>query len=117
MKYLRLFVITLAAFAFAPPAFAASAQDQLFKAVMMGDAVAVERALADGADVNAKNKHGLTPVLSAAHMGHKDIVRYLVSKGADIEAKDKRGRSAMTHAAHKGNTELMKVLRAAGAKE
>ena len=45
------------------------------------------RALIDaGADVNVRNKHGLTPLFMAARNGHIDVVELLVDAKVDINA-------------------------------
>ena len=43
--------------------------------------------MADGADVNAKNKYEQTPLHLAAFNGHKEIAELLTDKGADVNAK------------------------------
>jgi uncharacterized protein len=47
--------------------------------------------LAAGADVNAKDPRGLTPLHEASRWGWNDVVRFLVEHGADLQAKDNRG--------------------------
>ncbi|XP_017839750.1 myotrophin [Drosophila busckii] len=37
----------------------------------------------EGADINKKDKHGITPLLAAVWEGHTDCVEYLLEKGAD----------------------------------
>jgi ankyrin repeat protein len=46
-----------------------------------------------GADVNASNSMGLTPLLGAANRGSNNIIQYLVSKGARLDVKDREGRT------------------------
>ena len=55
--------------------------------------------LADGADVNAKDAGGGTPILDAAYSGQKEIVELLIAKGADVNVKIVSGPSI-------GNTPL-----------
>ena len=43
--------------------------------------------IANGADVNAKDDDGSTPLHYAAHEGHKEIAELLIAKGADVNAK------------------------------
>jgi ankyrin repeat protein len=47
-----------------------------------------------GADVEAQNSHGRTPLMCAACDGRLDVVKWLVEAGADLNAKDKRGQTA-----------------------
>ena len=42
-----------------------------------------------GADFEAKDKWGQTPLSWAAENGHEATVRLLLDKGADFEAKDR----------------------------
>ncbi len=48
-----------------------------------------------GADVNAANSMGLTPLLGAANRGSNDIIRYLAGQGAKLDAQDAVGRDAV----------------------
>ena len=41
--------------------------------------------------MNAKDQDGRTPLLFAAHSGHKEIVELLIAKGADVNVKDAVG--------------------------
>jgi hypothetical protein len=49
-----------------------------------------------GADIEAKNNGGTTPLLCAFYSGCKAIVKLLLDKGADIDAKDNDGQSPLS---------------------
>jgi len=74
-----------------------------------GNIDGVKRHLAAGADVNAKDRLGRTPLSAAADMGHKEIVKLLVENGAD--GKD----VPMVNAAVRDHKEIVELLIAAGA--
>ncbi|CAD5120790.1 DgyrCDS9349 [Dimorphilus gyrociliatus] len=46
-----------------------------------------------GANVNACDSHGITPLLSAIYEGHKECVELLLSNGADKSKKAPNGQS------------------------
>jgi len=56
---------------------------------------AVKMNIALGADVNAANSMGLTPLLGAANRGSNHIISYLASIGAKLDVEDAVGRSAL----------------------
>ncbi len=60
----------------------------LHEAVEIGDGDEVEALINSGADVNAKNNQGWTPLHIVLD---KDIAAILVANGADVNAKDKYG--------------------------
>jgi len=72
-----------------------------------GNIEAVKQAIADGADVNAKDKHAVTPLHRAAFYGHKEIAELLISKGADVKAKNYGGYTPLHYASTKEIAELL----------
>ena len=85
----------------------------LHKACDKGNIEAVKQHLADGANVNTKDKYGWTPLRYAAN-GHKEIVRLLIAKGADVNAKTQSGWTSLHGAAIDGHKEVAELLIAAG---
>ena len=68
-----------------------------------------------GADVNAKEKYGGTPLYLAACFGHTEIALALIKAGADINAKEEYGGTPLHWAAYTGQTEIVFTLVKAGA--
>ena len=68
-----------------------------------------------GADVNANDEFGWTPLHWGALIGHKEAVLVLIDYGAHINGVDKNGWSALQFAAKKGHKEIVEILFADGA--
>jgi hypothetical protein len=64
-----------------------------------------------GADINARNWVGWTPLHMASFIGTLEVSRLLLEHGADVEAKDEDRMTAMQVAADKGHDEVVKLLR------
>lgn len=60
-----------------------------------------------GANVNAKDKFGITPLLAAVYEHHLEAVQFLLSKKADASAKGPDGKTAKEAAEKK---EIKEVL-------
>lgn len=71
-------VLVLAAAPLSPQA--QSPDEALFNAVEVNDVEAVEAAIANGADLGAKNAEGMTPADVAVDLGHFRIAHLLLSK-------------------------------------
>ena len=56
----------------------------LRNAARYGNIEAAKQAIDDGADVNAKDKRGKSPLHLAAYWGGKEIVELLIANGADV---------------------------------
>ena len=90
--------------------------DALFRATIEGNTDMVKSLLSSpGADVNATDERGNTPLLEAARYGHEDICRVLIAAGADIKAKDKDGKTALMLAVQNNHDDVVRVLKQAGA--
>jgi len=71
-----------------PSAAEIAAYRGLHAAAASGDLPTLTKALQHGADINARDGHGRTALLVAAHGPHLDIVRELAKAGANMKAKD-----------------------------
>ena len=92
-----------------------SQTDALFRATIEGNTDMVRSLVSSpGADVNATNERGSTPLLEAARYGHDDITRVLIAAGADVKAKDNDGKTALMLAVQGNHDEVVRVLKQAG---
>jgi len=69
-----------------------------------------------GANVNAKESDGYTPLMWASSRGHLEVVQVLLlANGADVNAKDKDGYNALMKASLREHPAVMEALLARGA--
>ena len=59
-----------------------------------------------GADVNAADGRGSTPLHSAASQGHDSAVQLLAERGANLEAETKSGQTPLAMTSTKTNPSL-----------
>jgi ankyrin repeat protein len=85
------------------------------EAVRRGDAAALDRLLAAGADVDAKDPHGQTGLMVAARDGRAAVVDLLVARGAALDHTAKYRLSALMLAVLNGHAGIARALVAAGA--
>jgi ankyrin repeat protein len=86
----------------------------LMYAAALGSVVAVQMLVEAGADVNAANDFGATPLMWCA--GDERKVRYLLGKGANVNARSKLGRTPLLIAAtYDGSIGIVREMLAKGA--
>ena len=88
---------------------------QLWHIVGNGDLEQLNQLLGQGADVNAGDRTGVTPLMRAAYHGQLAMVRALIEHGADPNAKDRSGLTALMMAKHGKHDEIVEALRSLGA--
>jgi len=123
---LAVVVAGLAAWWFSPGQQQKRRNAALVEAVRAGDVKATAAHLDAGADVNARDADGITPLMHAAHgdrpdiadptaTDHPEIVELLLKRGAEVNAKTDTGFVALFWAARYGHAGVAKVLIAHGA--
>jgi len=77
------------------PPTAKTPDESLWEAAMFGEIEPAKKAIADGANVNAKKENGQTPlhwaVVAALDSGDNKVIELLIANGADVNAKGDRG--------------------------
>lgn len=92
--------------------------NELFRATREGNTDMVKALLSSpGADINATDERGSTPLLEAARYGHEDICRVLIAAGANLKARDRDGKTALTLAVQGDHDDVVRVLKQAGETE
>jgi len=89
----------------------------IWEAVTHGNNSKLESLIARGANVNAKDDGGVTPLHLAVLYKHPDTVKLLISKGADVNAKDIAFDTPLKYALKDNLEDIADILRKHGAKE
>jgi cytohesin len=87
----------------------------LSESALKGQADIADLLLAKGANVNARDKSGATPLHQAALKGNLAFVTLLLQHGADVNARDGDGATPLHNAALSGHREVAALLLDKGA--
>jgi len=82
---------------------------ELIHAAETGDTRAVQQLLASGANINARDDLGRTPMMAATHGNRVEVVRLLIQAGADINLQDHRKDNPFLYAGAEGLLEILKL--------
>jgi uncharacterized protein len=82
----------------------------LDRAVKRGDLQGIERALEAGADLQAGDAHGITPLMAAVRAGRANVAALLVERGAQVRVRDRRGFTALHYASQNGMNDTVRLL-------
>jgi hypothetical protein len=88
---------------------------ELFAAVDAQTIGPVLKLLAAGADVNCRDREGMTPLMHAAVHGGTDLTRLLLDRGAVVNTTDSFGVTPLMQAAWAGHVRIVEMFLAAGA--
>ena len=67
-----------------------------------------------GANVDARDRHGQTALMLAAHAGHREVVEALIARRSNVNMTAKHGLSALMLALVAGHEEVARILADAG---
>ena len=96
---------------------AQSAGQMLLQATEAGDILQMQALLAKGAEVNARNAHGWTPLHVAAAGGDPAVIALLLQHGADVHAQSHIGTTPLDNATTRGGRKaVIDLLLAHGAR-
>ncbi|HEV2601993.1 MAG TPA: ankyrin repeat domain-containing protein [Candidatus Babeliales bacterium] len=82
----------------------------IFEAVRKGLVGSVNYWLDNGANIEARNQYGFTPLMLAVDLNKLEAMRTLLDRGANIEATDNRGFTALTIAAVRAELDMVREL-------
>ncbi len=87
----------------------------LYEAAADGDIELVKSLISSGADVNATNDWGWTPLYVAAVIGNGDIVNLLIAKGAHVDEPNQPRETPLHLAVSNGHRDIVELLIEKGA--
>ena len=96
--------------------FAQSLNEALWEAARKGEVETAKKLIAQGAEINAKTRHGATALFYAADRGNVEMIKTLLEHGADINLKDTfYSATAISWAAYNDRVDAVRLMLAKGA--
>jgi uncharacterized protein len=92
-----------------------SVNARLLVSARNNDQAGIDRALAEGAAPNARNRLGETVLLIALKTDRPALARQMIDAGTNVNQAAVNGVTPLMAAAHAGQTEIVKILLAKGA--
>ena len=83
---------------------------ELIAAAERGDLPSVQRLIARGANVNAKDEKQDSAFLIASARGQTEVVKATLAAGADLKSTNRYGGTGLIPACHYGHLETVKLL-------
>lgn len=94
---------------------AAELKQLLMLAAKKGDVAYMEKLIAAGGDVNARDEDNETPLIRSARNGHLEVVKFLLGRSAEVDARNHARSTALSEASKGGHEKVVGILLAAGA--
>jgi len=83
----------------------------IFDVVGSGDLESLKKLVSGGANVEAKDKYGNTPLIYASRLGFLEIVKYLIEEcNANVNVKNRDESTPLITASINGHLEIVKYL-------
>jgi hypothetical protein len=108
-------VIPISAYAQEKPAEPNELVELLHQAITAGRTNQVQNFIANGLDINSRNRQSWTPLHTAILSSNKEMVELLISKGADVNMPDNQGHTPLHFAAVTGDPNIAGLIIAKGA--
>jgi ankyrin repeat protein len=87
----------------------------LHTAASSGDLTAIRKLAAEGADIDARDERGRTPLMAATHANQVEAFRLLLELGADVDLQDDMRDNPFLYAGAEGLLDILKLASEAGA--
>jgi len=89
--------------------------DRLHQAAATGDLAGIQAAIAAGADLDARDPAGRTPLMVATRARQTDAVRVLLEAEADVDLRDDQLDNPFLYAGAEGLLDILRLANEAGA--
>jgi uncharacterized protein len=87
----------------------------LHTAANSGDLTAIRKLASEGADIDARDERGRTPLMAATHANQVEAFRLLLELGADVDLQDDMRDNPFLYAGAEGLLDILKLASEAGA--